>query len=409
MTWRLYRQDCLDMLAELDDASADACVCDPPYGLGKPPPIEKVLAAWLAGEKVEVKGGGFMGAEWDAFVPGPRYWREVARVLKPGGHAVVFAGQRTIDVMGIALRLAGLEVRDLLGWQYWSGFPKSLDVSKAIDRAAGAEREVVGPRIRADGTYRNGAAEWAAAMGYRGNVPQVRMDTAPATPDAKRWEGWGTALKPCIEPALLVRKPLSGTVAASVLAHGTGALNIDGCRYAFGDPAWPGPQVTGGDWWPANVYACPKASTAERERGCDGLPAIAPTEVTGRKEGSAGQAHARAGMTGDRGRRNIHPTVKPVRLLRWLVRLVTPPQGTVIDPFAGSGSCGVAAVLEGVAYIGAELGERYQPIAEARIGHAARFPEQWLDTRPGPPVTEHEQERADIEAAGQGDLFGSTA
>ena len=376
MTWRLHRGDCLDMLAELDDASVDACVCDPPYGLGKPPPIEKVLAAWLAGERVEVKGGGFMGAEWDAFVPGPRYWREVARVLKPGGHAVVFAGQRTIDVMGIALRLAGLEVRDLLGWQYWSGFPKSLN----------------GP--------------WG-----------------------------GTALKPCIEPALLVRKPLAGTVAGNVLAHGTGALNIDGCRYAFGDPAWPGPQdavsaylngpggntfTVGGPpdgsraaaWhpgagrWPANVYVCPKASTAERERGCDALPTIAPTEVTGRKEGSAGQAHARAGMTGDRGRRNSHPTVKPVRLLRWLVRLVTPPGGTVIDPFAGSGSCGVAATLEGFDYIGAELGERYQPIAEARIAHAVAHPEQWLDTRPGPRVTDDEQERADIEAAGQCDLFG---
>lgn len=384
MTWRLYRGDCLDMLAELDDASVDACVCDPPYGLGKPPPIEKVLAAWLAGERVEVKGGGFMGAEWDAFVPGPRYWREVARVLKPGGHAVVFAGQRTIDVMGIALRLAGLEVRDLLGWQYWSGFPKSLN----------------GP--------------WG-----------------------------GTALKPCIEPALLVRKPLSGTVAGNVLAHGTGALNIDGCRYAFGDPAWPGPGETfflpdrevgqtgkgsgcgagvtglrGGarpassvlGRWPANVYACPKASTAERERGCDALPLWSAGELVQREEGSAGMNNPRAGAgRTSHGRRNAHPTVKPVRLLRWIVRLVTPPQGTVIDPFAGSGSCGVAATLEGFAYIGAELGERYQPIAEARIAHAVAHPEQWLDTRPGPKVTDDEQERADIEAAGQGDLFGGTA
>ncbi len=432
MTWRLYRGDCLDMLAELDDASVDACVCDPPYGLGKPPPIEKVLAAWLAGERVEVKGGGFMGAEWDAFVPGPRYWREVARVLKPGGHAVVFAGQRTIDVMGIALRLAGLEVRDLLGWQYWSGFPKSLDVSKAIDRAAGAERQVVGFGPYAGRGRRN--------SGTYGEAPNSSTEsiTAPATPDAKRWEGWGTALKPCIEPALLVRKPLSGTVAGNVLSHGTGALNIDGCRYAFGDPAWPGPQdgmpsnhgesgVTGTSYnlgarvamqtlgqrlgrWPANVYTCPKASTAERERGCDALPLWSAGELVQREEGSAGIDNPRpgAGRT-SHGRRNAHPTVKPVRLLRWLVRLVTPPGGTVIDPFAGSGSCGVAATLEGVAYIGAELGERYQPIAEARIAHAVAHPEQWLDTRPGPRVTDDEQERADIEAAGQGDLFGGAA
>ena len=436
MTWRLHRGDCLDMLAELDDASVDACVCDPPYGLGKPPPIEQVLAAWLAGERVEVKGGGFMGAEWDAFVPGPRYWREVARVLKPGGHAVVFAGQRTIDVMGIALRLAALEVRDLLGWQYWSGFPKSLDVSKAIDRAAGAEREVVGSKLGLPG-YAEGSTTGRMLPTTETGGGRGYLDiTAPATPDAKRWEGWGTALKPCIEPALLVRKPLSGTVAGNVLAYGTGALNIDGCRYAFGDPAWPGPQdgpqlqhdaargYHGGAGdagfarmvpatvgrWPANVYACPKASTAERERGCDGLPLWSAGELVQREEGSAGMDNPRAGAgRTSSGRRNSHPTVKPVRLLRWLVRLVTPPQGTVIDPFAGSGSCGVAATLEGVEYIGAELGERYQPIAEARIAHAVAHPEQWLDTRPGPKVTEDEQERADIEAAGQGDLFGGAA
>lgn len=428
---RLHLGDCRDLLASLEAGSVDSVVCDPPYGLGKPPPIEDVLRSWLAGDVVEVSGGGFMGREWDAFVPGPDIWREVYRVLKPGGHAVVFAGQRTVDVMGIALRLGGFEVRDLVGWQYWSGFPKSLDVSKAIDRAAGAEREVVtrvAGRVGFDPAGQGGGG-WSA-----GEV----CITAPATPEAQRWEGWGTALKPCIEPALLVRKSLDGTVAETVLAHGTGALNIDGCRYAFGDAAWPGPvgnehlrgqtltttrstrastsvslpPCTMGFFdargrWPANVYACPKPSTRERERGCDGLPVASAGELVDRVEGSAGIKSPSAGAgRKSSGRRNIHPTVKPVRLLRWLVRLVTPPGGVVLDPFAGSGSCGVAAVLEGFDYLGAEMGEEYHRIAVARVKHAQDHPEEWLDTRPGPPVTKAEEARVKAEAAGQVGLFG---
>lgn len=426
MTWRLHRGDCLELMAGLEPESIDALVCDPPYGLGKPPPIEEVLAAWLAGDAYEVSGGGFMGRKWDAFVPGPHFWRLAFAAMKPGAHGVVFAGQRTIDVMGIALRLAGFEVRDLIGWQYWSGFPKSHDVSKAIDRAAGAEREVVGSKITGRAL---GGSNWRD--GNAGGQERVRV-TAPATPDAARWEGWGTALKPSIEPALLIRKPLSGIVAANVLRYGTGGLNVDGCRYPFGDPGWPGPQDGDGGWggggssmhdgglsreggkarpsagrWPANVYACPKASAAERERGCEGLPSWSAGELVDRKEGSAGMDSPRAGAgRTSKGRRNKHETVKPVRLLRWLARLVTPPGGAVLDPFAGSGSCGVAAVLEGFEYIGAELEADYQPIAEARIAHAVARPDQWLDTRPGLPVDEDTIEAAEAEAMGQIGLFG---
>ena len=147
MKARLHHGDCMDLLRSLPDSSIESVVTDPPYGLGKPPPADKVLAAWLAGEQVQIKGGGFMGKDWDAFVPGPQIWREVLRVVKPGGYAIVFAGTRTLDWMTMACRLAGWEVRDSGVWCYWSGFPKSLDVSKAIDRAAGAEREVVGTRL----------------------------------------------------------------------------------------------------------------------------------------------------------------------------------------------------------------------------------------------------------------------
>jgi site-specific DNA-methyltransferase (adenine-specific) len=415
------------MMADLEADSVDALICDPPYGLGKPPPIEDVLRAWLAGDAYEVSGGGFMGRKWDAFVPGPHFWRLAFRAMKPGAHGVVFAGQRTIDVMGIALRLAGFQVRDLVGWQYWSGFPKSHAVGPAIDRAAGAEREVVGSKITGRAL---GGSNWRD--GNAGGQERVQV-TAPATPDAARFEGYGTALKPCIEPALLVRKPLEGTVAANALRWGTGGLNVDGCRYAFGDPAWPGPQdqwsattrgaavVTpfggkGGDVsmpdslgrWPANVYACPKASTAERERGCDGLPSWSAGELVSRTEGSAGMANPRAGAgRTSTGRRNRHPTVKPVKLLRWLSQLCMGPDGgTVLDPFAGSGSCGVAAVLEGFDYVGAELEADYQPIAMARIGHAVQRPDLWIDTRPGPPVDEATAEEAQAEVAGQVGLFG---
>ena len=141
----LLHGDCLDLLKTIPDASIHAIVTDPPYGLGAPPPILDVLRAWTAGEPYRParKGGGFMGAAWDAFVPGPEVWRECYRVLRPGGHLLAFFGTRTVDIGGLAIRLAGFEIRDQIAWLYGTGFPKSLDVSKAIDRAAGAEREVI--------------------------------------------------------------------------------------------------------------------------------------------------------------------------------------------------------------------------------------------------------------------------
>ena len=259
--------------------------------------------------------------------------------------------------------------------------------------------------------------------------------TAPATPDAETWAGWGTALKPAGEPWLLVRKPMRGTTVAQVLATGTGALNIDGCRYPDGDDAWPGPDMgrwggvqassagefgtMGGGWradyqsvrhdsgrWPANLYACSKASRAERERGCDDLPARWGAEAVKREPGSAGLTpRANAGRSAS-SVRNHHPTVKPVRLMRWLVRLVTPPGGVVIDPYLGSGTTAIAATLEGVRWAGAELLDDHADIAEARIAHAARWPEAWGDTTPGGGVST--DERATLERRGQLGMFGGS-
>src|SRR5690606_9010876 len=231
--WTLYEGDCLEVMRELPSESVDAVVTAPPYGLSREPDIEEVLRHWLAGDDYKHRGGGFMGKTWDSFVPGPAVWREVARVLKPGGHILCFAGTRTVDLMGISLRLGGFEVRDCLQWLYGSGFPKSLDVSKAIDKKLGAEREVVGPNPYSSPGRKPGVMHIAG--GNRRPAMGARI-TAPATPEAKQWEGWGTALKPAYEPIILARKPLSeATVAENVLKWGTGALNIDGCRIAVGD------------------------------------------------------------------------------------------------------------------------------------------------------------------------------
>jgi hypothetical protein len=249
--------------------------------------------------------------------------------------------------------------------------------------------------------------------------------TAPATPEAAQWAGFGTALKPCIEPWILVRKPLSErTIAANVLRWGTGALNIDACRYGYeARNGWPGPSedITGDrdrangaprrtdnlmygtanaeigpasplGRWPANVFACAKASRSEREKGCSALPAIGGADAVGRAEGSAGLTPRAGAGAQCAAVRNHHPCVKPVKLMRWLCRLVTPPGGTVLDPFMGSGTCGIAAALEGFGYLGIELdewspcectetphkcgprargGASYMEIASARIRHAA--------------------------------------
>ena len=385
----------------LTDASISAVVTDPPYGLGNctPAATRACLQAWLAGEDYHPSGGGFMGKAWDSWVPSPTTFAECWRVLKPGGHIVAFASSRTLDLMALSLRLAEFEIRDTINWLYWSGFPKSLDVSKAIDSAAGAEREVIGR-----------GQSGATSILDGGNGESGHELTAPATPEAAQWEGWGTALKPAFEgwgtalkpafePAILARKPLSGTVAATVLEHGTGGINVDACRYAYGDTAWPGPQdewtasavvrpdrqvtnfaMTNGQnpsalgRWPANIYATPKASRAEREAGCQGLPAMAGHDATGRADGSDGLNSPRAGAGRTANEvRNSHPTVKPIRLMRWLIRLVTPPGGKVLDPFCGSGTTLCAAACEGVDAIGIEIDPDYVRIAQAREAHWARY------------------------------------
>ena len=361
MRARLLLGDCRDSMRAMDAESIDAIVSDPPYGLS------------------------FMGKGWDHGVPGEDFWIEALRVAKPGAHLLAFGGTRTFHRLVVAIEDAGWEIRDCLMWVYGSGFPKSLNI---------------------------------------GN-------------------GWGTALKPAYEPIIMARKPLTGTVAANVLRHGTGAINVDGCR--VGDdvlPAAVAGQARMGTFergvmftpervgrWPANVlhdgsdevtglfptttsggtpfsrpsgmgyhgasgqddvagnrgdsgsaarfFYCAKASKADRDEGCNGLDAHKQDET--RNEGDPGGNNPRNRGAGERS--NHHPTVKPTDLMRYLCRLVTPPGGTVLDPFMGSGSTGKAATLEGFSFVGCELQPEYMAIAEARIRHAEGEVEPLLRVR----------------------------
>ena len=383
-TLQLHHGDCLEVMRAMPSNSVDSIVTDPPYGLS------------------------FMGKRWDYDVPSVDVWAECLRVLKPGGHLLAFAGTRTQHRMAVRIEDAGFEIRDMIAWVYGSGFPKSLDVSKALDKAAGAEREVVG--VREDFARRAGLAErpnTANAGGYA-NPQNAGQITAPATEAARQWKGWGTALKPALEPITMARKPLVGTVAANVLAHGTGGLNIDGCRVGTDVVGWGGgrggsddpTQSKGRNYrlgegearpvegrWPANlihdgseevVAGFPaKAGASAPVKGTEASRASVG-RVTGERERVPGAFHADTGSAArffycakaskaDRGAGNNHPTVKPTDLMAYLCRLVTPPGGVVMDPFMGSGSTGKAAVREWFQFVGIEREAEYLRIARKRI------------------------------------------
>lgn len=377
LTELLLHGDALERLKELDDNSIDSVVTDPPYGLSKEPNINEVLTKWLAGEEYDHGHGGFMGKTWDSFVPHPDIWKEVLRVLKPGGHALVFAGTRTQDLMTVSLRIAGFEVRDVIEWLYFSGFPKSHNVSKAFDRRAGAEREVVGDYIRPDGSNpRKNVAANSALFGNTDSNAQKR--TAPATDLARKWGGWGTNLKPAHEPIIVVRKPLSvggrkATVADNVEEYGTGAINIDASRIGDGDD-----RSSGGNTLEGSIWGTKDAPDRDQRPTGGRFPAncitldsdefyskyfnVSPQEVSKK----ASKRDRNSDWQGEEIEGNVHPTVKPIDLMAWLVRLVTPVGGTTLDPFAGSGPTLAAAKREGFGFVGVEITDEYIPIIEAR-------------------------------------------
>ena len=457
---RLIHGDCLEVLKGMPDNYVDSIVTDPPYGLS------------------------FMGKKWDYDAPEQAIWEECLRVLKPGGHLLAFAGTRTQHRMAVRIEDAGFEIRDMIAWVYGSGFPKSMDVSKAIDKMDAADarrerqlrftewmrstgltsaeidritdtnmgghyttaasqpsiatrdhfeklrphfgvdvpewveqlvdertvesenfkrREVIGSKTKARSSVGNSALP---TCGEGKTVYKTWSVTAPSSDEAKQWQGWGTALKPALEPITVARKPFKGTVAANVLEWGTGAINIDVGRVATVDDlngvaysdterknkffkglgAGAGEYVQPSGRWPANLihdgsdeptellgdaarfFYCAKASKRDRDDGLDGFEAAKTTFAAGTGLRNNGDGTPRNQTPSNK---NTHPTVKPTDLMAYLCRLVTPPGGVVLDPFMGSGSTGKAAVREGFRFIGIEMDAEYLAIAEARIAHEA--------------------------------------
>ena len=442
----IHNGDCLQVLRTLPDSSVDSCVTDPPYGLA------------------------FMGKKWDYDVPSSEVWQEVLRVLKPGGHLLAFAGTRTQHRMAVRIEDAGFDIRDMLAWVYGSGFPKSLDVSKAIDKCNGephrlhkftawmrttgltarqldqitdtnmgghyltaasqpaiptaalwclirphcgevpawvdelvqrieAEREVVGQKIMIDTRKaRAGFVGSTHSPEYDGSKRAVNI-TAPATEAAKQWQGWGTALKPALEPITVARAPLSGTVAANVLEHGTGALNVDGCRVGTEEDTRRNAAGGSNGLNGSNTFKIRERKVTDKEQptgrfpanlihdGSDEVAELFPETTSGKMEpthtkasravygqdaekgyvtmetygdsGSAARFFYCAKAGSDERRNSKHPTIKPVALMRYLVRLVCPAGGVVLDPFAGSGTTIEAARLEHCRAIGIEREAEY--------------------------------------------------
>lgn len=345
LDFRLLKGNCLDMLKELPDNSIDSIVTDPPYELG------------------------FMGKAWDnsGIAYSVELWSECLRVLKHGGHLVAFSGSRTVFPMGVAIAEAGFEVRDMISWIYTSGFPKSMNISIALDK------QLANMPHRGVGVKHAVGQEDLAKPTKTADLPPY----VPATKEAAKWLGWGTALKPAQEPAVLARKPIDpdcSSIAENVLKWRTGAINIDAGRFAYGDDCHFGDDDKLDHEigrWPANVYQCKKPHRSEKEQGLDHLTGKTGAEATQRKEGSAGlnSPRAGAGRTADEVK-NFHPTVKPIKLMRWLCRLLTPQGGTVLDPFLGSGTTAVSAILEGFNAVGCEMTEDYYPIIQGRVNWA---------------------------------------
>ena len=380
---KLINNDCIAAMKEMPDNSVDSIVTDPPYELG------------------------FMGKSWDStgIAFNVEVWQEALRVLKPGGHLIAFSGSRTYHRMAVAIEDAGFEIRDQIMWVYGSGFPKSHNIAKAIQKASGVEP--IGFKENEGANFLGG--DW--------NATPRQLFMPPTVGVAAEWDGWGTALKPAHEPMVLARKPVVGTVANNVLTHGVGGLNIDASRVggeggtkaselfpetetvtAYGNGLngnkkpipldagrWPANFIHDGSdevfdllGEPARFFYCAKASKRDRNEGLDGF--------IGKEIGAKGNGLARKCATCSASvidgckcvdrtfinpiRANHHPTVKPTDLMRYLVRLVTPQGGVVLDPFMGSGSTGKACAYEGFDFIGIEQSAEYVEIAEARINHA---------------------------------------
>lgn len=457
----------IELLKNYPDNYFDSVVTDPPYGLGKEPDPSELMRAWLETGYHEIQGKGFMGKEWDAFVPQPIFWKEVFRVLKHGGHVVAFYGTRTYDWGVMAMRFAGFEVRDCIQWLYGSGFPKSYNVGKGIEG-----KILLGNSNPSE--FKNLKGEKSKQCIGLGNADLIaghktkayektKIDVEYQSIEGKEWDGWGSALKPANEPIVLARKPLEKglSIAENVLKWGTGGINIDGCRVGnegatkrSHQSEYPkkenGTEDRSGHWarvgheieelnkgrFPANIILthhseceCKSEETSENwdchsdcpirimdeqsgnvggdsrtskstydkgiwgnakaveskalyndKGGASRFFYVAKASKSERNKGLEGFEEKRPDIRDSKGmgtfeekgvgkQSNFHPTVKPVKLMQYLVRLITPPNGIVLDPFCGSGTTGIACKIEGFEFVGMEQDPEYSKIAEARISN----------------------------------------
>lgn len=407
--------DCVLVLKELEDNSVDSVVCDPPYELG------------------------FMGKKWDStgIAYDKELWGEVLRLMKPGAHLLAFGGTRTYHRMACAIEDAGFEIRDQLQWLYGSGFPKSYNIGKGVDKLQGIQREIIGYKEPFGREGRNTKPTGKYNAGVGSNYIKNKRDLRPIYKDCNEWEGWGSALKPANEPIVLARKPLSEkTIVENVLKWGVGGLNIGASRIgseilpkAISSPTAGGnriKQIVNGmvtperiGRFPGNVlldevsasmldeqsgivsqghwsktkttgfgefgngkseyfgvgakdktksgasrfFYCAKASKSERNKGLEGFEFKIRNDGRDESLASGDMPHNRSNNL----KQNHHPTVKPVKLMEYLVRLVTPKNGVVLDPFMGSGTTGLACKNLGFKFIGIEKEKDYFDIAKARI------------------------------------------
>jgi len=387
--------DCQEKLKRIIPCSVDSIITDPPAGIA------------------------FMGKDWDKDKGGRDGWIqwlegvmvECHRVMKPGAHGFVWALPRTSHWTATALENAGFEIRDIVTHVFGSGFPKSHNISKGLDKMAGAEREVVGPYQYPDGIKRTKLdAERSQSIPQLNSHIKDKPRTAPATDAAKKWDGWGTALKPASEHWILVRKPFKGTVAKNVMEHGTGGINIDASRVGSHDPElnrksrankthkpwgtvkeenikqhtqgrFPSNLICSGDAremldeqsLAGGMHSAGKSRSGgkSKQEGEGGLLGVGNHKGNGIRFGDSGGAsrffYCAKASKSERGSDNNHPTVKALKLMKYLITMITPPGGTVLDPFMGSGSTCLAAASLGFRFIGIEQNKEYFDIANARL------------------------------------------
>jgi len=348
----LYLGDSNEILSEIK--GVDAVITDPPYGLS------------------------FMGKQWDYDVPQKELWEKVYQSIKQGGHLLSFFGSRTYHRGAIPIEDAGFEIRDQLMWLYGSGFPKSHNIGKAVDKLQGNEREVVGV-LENEKDFRDLGKNTKEIHGLDklGVGVSASRKSIDITKGNSEWEGWGTALKPAHEPIVMARKPFKGTVAENVLEHGTGGINIDGCRVGDEQGRFPANVMHDGsdvvkDIFPDTKPAGNKSAFTNKNLEYNATSYKLSNNKNPKIQGDIGGSASRyfycaKASKKDREDGNNHPTVKPTELMRYLCRLVTPKDGVILDPFMGSGSTGKGALLEGFRFIGIEMEREYFDIACARL------------------------------------------